>query len=111
MYQSIVTGVAKQLDTKPSNETLTARAGVGRSAVSILPGIAADIARTDYALKRGLEAGPGNDPLRRALSPGGIARGCAELTFRYMKARSMGDAKALQVVRDEFKAGTCDPAW
>lgn len=107
LYQSAVTDVARTLDAKPK---LNARGGLRASASSVLPDIAADIAAAEYAAARGLPMPPRN-PITRELTKGDIARVCAEWAYRYFKASVTNDAAAIARLEDEFKAGTCDPAW
>lgn len=107
LYQSAVTDVALKIDAKP---TAQARAGLRASASSALPEIAADIAAVEYAAVRGLPP-PTRGPTARELTRGEIARACAEWGFRYFKARVTNDTAAIALLNDEFKAGTCDPAW
>jgi Calcineurin-like phosphoesterase len=115
IYQSAVSDVARRMDAAhvadPKNG-LRARSAIRRSATSLLPGYAAEIARREYAQRRG-QAIPSSPegPAKRALTAGDAAQACAELAFRYLKARVSGDTKALAKVQGEFKASTCDPAW
>jgi hypothetical protein len=83
-----------------------------RSASSVYPQYAAEIARREYAHSRGqpppsVPVGPDT----RALSASDTARVCAELAFRYLKAHLTGDAAAISEIDGEFIASTCDPAW
>jgi 3',5'-cyclic AMP phosphodiesterase CpdA len=115
IYQSAVSEVARRIDEKrTSDPKIGRRAGsaVRRSASSLLPNYAAEIATREYAQRRGQvipppPAGQG----KRVLRPTDAARVCAELAFRYFKARLSGDAEMLAKVEGEFKASTCDPAW
>jgi hypothetical protein len=107
LYQSAVSDVANKIDQKP---TLTARTALQRSAKSTLPDIASDIAGREFARQRGLPASPSGTTARELTKPQ-IAAVCANLAFRYLKARLSNDAVALSQLNDEFKAGTCDPAW
>jgi hypothetical protein len=108
LYQSAVTAVAKRIDAAP---------GVGgsgrrfeRSAESLLPGVATEIARRAYAQELGLPptSDSGHD---RALSKSDWAFVCADLAFRYMKAKANGDNRAIAQVTAELTASECDPAW
>ncbi|MGM4932703.1 metallophosphoesterase family protein [Tardiphaga sp. 619_E2_N8_5] len=107
LYQSAVSDVARKIDEKP---TLTSRAALQRSARSVLPDVAADIARREFARQRGLPVPPIGMTTRELTKPE-IAAVCANLAFQYLKARLSNDAVALSELNDEFKAGTCDPAW
>jgi 3',5'-cyclic AMP phosphodiesterase CpdA len=113
LYQSAVSDIAKQIDNSQSSGSGISRTRVGarRSAASILPEIAAEIARHDYALKHGHEVSRQTGPKTRDLTPRDMTRVCAELAFRYMKAGISGDSGAIAEVKAEFTAGTCDPAW
>ena len=51
------------------------------------------------------------DLTARELSKGGMAQVCAEWSFRYLKALASRDDQAIAQLKDEFTAGTCDPAW
>ena len=108
VYQSMASEVAAKLD---------ARAGQSRSREprrsysSVLPAYAQQIARREFTATRGLEPAPTLKAADRALGGTDVAKVCAELAYRYLKARVTGDAAVLEQVRGEFKAGTCDPAW
>jgi len=106
LYQSAVTDVARQLDRKSSPRLSVA--GGGRPAVSVLPEIAADIARQEQARLAGTSSGIPSAP---ELKLDDRARACAELAFRYLKAKAAGDQQALARIKDEFSKGPCDPAW
>jgi Calcineurin-like phosphoesterase len=111
VYQSAVSDVATRIDQRAaSSGTRLRRRSLSRSASSVLPGVAADIARRDYAESRGLIIAPAG-PADRTLTAGDVSRVCAELAFRYLKARIGGDAAGLAEVEGEFRASTCDPAW
>lgn len=111
LYQSAVTEIAKKID-KGTAAAPRSRAGLQRSMVSTLPGIAADIAEREYSRATGgvAPASPAG-PSTRELSKSGIAQVCAEWGWRYMKALAASDASAIQQLENEFTAGTCDPAW
>lgn len=111
IYQSAISDVARRVDAEGIRSPRT-RSAIRRSASSLLPGYAAEIARREYAQKRG-EAAPPHQAGRaeRALTRGDAARTCAELALRYMKARLTSDANAIAEINGEFKASTCDPAW
>ena len=111
VYQSAVVAVAKRIDAAPGPAS---RGGYGpqHSMVSVLPKVATDIARRAYAQDRGRALPPdAADFDGRALSKGDIVRVCAEMAFRYMKAKASGDIRAIAEVAAEFTASTCDPAW
>lgn len=112
IYQSAVSDIASRLDQRvpESGNGLRRRSTLSRSASSILPSYAADIARREYARSRGL-AVPPTGSAKRALTGGDATRACAELAFRYLKARLSADTAALAQVEGEFRASTCDPAW
>jgi hypothetical protein len=115
IYQSAVTDIASRIDARQasgSQSRTRARSGITRSAASLYPTYAAEIARRDYAQRRGQPiAPPPSGAGKRALRAGDAARACAELAFRYLKAHFSGDDKALAEIKGEFKASTCDPAW
>jgi hypothetical protein len=111
VYQSAIVDIAKQLDAKSSASGSRGRAQIGRSASSLLPGIASDIARREFARTATSHNSPPNSPQRRVLSPSDIGRVCADLAFRYMKARANADVEAVAQIQGEFRASTCDPAW
>jgi Calcineurin-like phosphoesterase len=109
IYQSAVSEVARRIDAEPRGRS---RSGIRRSATSLFPDYAAEIARHEYAHKHGLPIPPSPASFgRRALTAGDAARTCAELALRYLKARLRGDLKALAEIQGQFTAGTCDPAW
>ena len=111
LYQSAVVEVAKKID-QGAKAGPSRRAGVRRSMVSTLPDIAAQIAEREFNRSVGgasRTATAGTSP--RELSKTGIAQVCAEWGFRYVKALALGDEKAIAQLKDEFTAGTCDPAW
>jgi hypothetical protein len=112
IYQSAVSDVAARIDRQvpKSGKGLRPRSSLSRSASSVLPGYAADIARREYVLKRGGSVEPPG-PAKRELTAGDATRVCADLAFRYLKARLSGDAAALERIQDEFRASTCDAAW
>ncbi|GLR90902.1 metallophosphoesterase family protein [Bradyrhizobium iriomotense] len=111
LYQSAVTEVAKKIDsTKTANPM--SRAGLQRSMLSTLPDIAADIAQREYNRSIGaVEPRSQAAPAARELSKAGIAQVCAEWGWRYLKAQTSRDEQAIEQLKNEFKAGTCDPAW
>jgi hypothetical protein len=111
IYQSAVSDVARRMDQRASDSSKgLRRRSLKRSASSVLPNVAADIARREYAESRGLTNAPTGQK-DRALSVSDTTRVCAELAFRYMKARLSGDAAILAEIQGEFKASTCDPTW
>lgn len=107
LYQSVVSDVARKIDERDNPR---ARSGVRRSATSVLPEIAADIAGEEFARQRGLPFAS-NGGNKRELTKAEIGRVCADLAFRYLKARLAKDTAAIARLNDEFRAGTCDPAW
>ena len=112
LYQSAVDQIAKRLDANPTNKARGARLTLPRSAASTLPGIAAEIAQRAFDQERGVETSQSQSAsIARELTNTGIARVCAELSFRYLNALARGDSKALSELKHEFVAGTCDPAW
>ena len=111
IYQSVVSDVAKQIDSKKQSGPRTARATLRRSASGTLPNIAADIADREYRRNLGLDPSVTAGPATRDLSKTDASRVCAELTLRYMKAQWANDAAALAELDGEFTASTCDPAW
>lgn len=113
LYQSAVSDVANRIDAQQAlGSRGGARSGTPRSATSLYPAYAAEIARRDYAQRRSQPtAPPPTGPGKRALSASDAARTCAELAFRYLKAHISGDGKSIAEIEGEFKASTCDPAW
>ena len=114
MYQSIVSEAASRIDASDragAHSGGRARHAVGRSASSLLPACAADVARREYAHRYGQPPAASPVGRTRKLAAGDAARVCAELAFRYLKARLSGDSEALAAVRSELTASTCDPAW
>jgi hypothetical protein len=111
IYQSAVSDVARRVDAGHDSKN-GVRSASHRSASSLFPDYAADVARREYAQRR-------KQPLphvamgsaQRDLSAGDAARVCAALALRYLKAHFGGDSKGLAEVEAEFKASTCDPAW
>ncbi len=111
LYQSAVTEIAKKIDTGAAIAPRS-RAGLQRSSISTLPGIAADIAEREYSRATGSVAPPApTRPSTRELSKTGIAQVCAEWGWRYIRALAASDASAIKQLENEFTAGTCDPAW
>jgi Calcineurin-like phosphoesterase len=110
LYQSLVREVAEKLDLRARSTSATPR-GLQRASTIALQDVAAEIAQREYAkLAGGVQSGrPAATP--RDLSKPGIAKVCAELAFRYMKACATNDQIAVAQLADEFKTGTCDPAW
>jgi len=109
VYQSAVSEVARRVDEKYRSRT---RSIASHSASSVFPRYAADIAAREFARARGLPTQSSISGLtERELTRTDIARACADLGFRYMKARVSNDTAALAEINEEFKAGTCDPAW
>jgi Calcineurin-like phosphoesterase len=115
IYQSAVSEVAKRLDEASgtgSRGRLAGQRGLQRSAAAVLPSVAAEIARREYARQRGLPLPEASDRLDdRALTAGETARVCADLAFRYLKAKVSGDVQAIAAIEGEFRASVCDPAW
>lgn len=110
LYQSAVGEVAKKIDQGAKAPGM--RADLRRSASSMLPDLAAQIAEREFrrsidGISPALIAGPSP----RELSKTGIAQVCAEWGLRYMKALAFGDEQAIEQLKNEFTAGTCDPAW
>ncbi len=111
LYQSAVTEVATAIDQRAS-VSIASRAGARRSMVSTLPDVAAEIAEREYIRSTGGVAPVvQGDLTARELSKGGMAQVCAEWSFRYLKALASRDDQAIAQLKDEFTAGTCDPAW
>jgi hypothetical protein len=115
IYQSAVSEVARRIDTEDAadpKDGRRARSAIRRSASSLFPNYAAELARREYAHRRG-QAVPlfPAGPAKRELTGGDAARVCAELALRYLKARLSGDTKALAQIQGEFTASTSDPAW
>src|SRR4051794_20011329 len=110
IYQSAVSEIAKRIDQHELETPIRRRSPSTRSAVSVLPGLAAEIARREYMRSRGVTSVP-TRPARRALTAADATRACAELAFRYLKANVSGDAAALAQIQGEFRASSCDPAW
>jgi hypothetical protein len=115
VYQSAVSEVARRVDAQASarhTHGVRPRSNLQRSASSLFPAFAADIAREEYLRRSGQVKGlPHSGSIKRALSPTDAARLCAELALRYMKAKLIGDVSKLSEIQGEFKASTCDPAW
>jgi Calcineurin-like phosphoesterase len=113
IYQSAVSEVARRIDAeRVSDPKKVPRRSISRSASSLLPGYAAEIARREHEQNQGrLTYHPPVRPRQRALTPRDAARTCAELALRYFKASLSGDNKELAEINGEFEAGTCDPAW
>jgi hypothetical protein len=110
LYQSAVGEVAKKIDA--SAKATGQRAALRRSASSTLPDQAAQIAEREF--KQSVDGVPPNStagPSARELSKTGIAQVCAEWGLRYMKALALRDEQAIEQLKNEFTAGTCDPAW
>jgi 3',5'-cyclic AMP phosphodiesterase CpdA len=112
VYQSAVTEVARRIDAQPPKTGRRSRSALHRSASSLFPGFAAEIARREYAQSRG-QVIPSSKPVppKRVLSASDAARACTDLAFRYMKARLTGDSKAPATIQAEFEASICDPIW
>lgn len=111
LYQSAVAEIAKKID-QGTNTRATSRSVALRSMTSSLSDIAAGIAEREYNHATGSSAPiPRGDPTARELSKIGIAQVCAEWGFRYLKAVASWDNQAIAQLKDEFTAGTCDPAW
>jgi hypothetical protein len=111
LYQSAVTEVAKKIDHS-ANVSIASRAGARRSMVSTLPDVAAGIAEREYNRSTGGVASVARgDQTARELSKTAMAQVCAEWGFRYLKAVASRDDQAIAQLKDEFTAGTCDPAW
>ncbi|MGY4285051.1 hypothetical protein ACVWXO_004271 [Bradyrhizobium sp. LM2.7] len=111
LYQSAVTEVAKKID-QSAKASIASRAGARRSMVSTLPNVAAGIAEREYNRSMGgIAPIARGDQTARELSKMGIAQVCAEWGLRYLKAVASRDDQAIAQLKDEFTAGTCDPAW
>jgi hypothetical protein len=111
LYQSATTEVAKKIDQNV-NASVASRAGARRSMVSTLPDMAASIAEREYNRSTGSAPPNVHDAqTARELSKTGIARVCAEWGLRYLKAVASKDDQAITQLKNEFTAGTCDPAW
>jgi hypothetical protein len=113
LYQSAVTEVGKRLDEKAvsrQGSMIRERLGLQRSEASLARTHATDIAKREYAKTLGL-APPATGMAERELTAPDRVRVCAEIAFRYMKARVSGDKVALAEVTGEFRKGACDPLW
>jgi Calcineurin-like phosphoesterase len=110
LYQSAVGEVAEKIDQ--SAKVSGVRAALRRSASGLLPPLAAQIAEREFRqLVDGISPAPIVELSPRELSKTGIAQVCAEWGLRYMKALAIGNEQAIEQLRNEFTAGTCDPAW
>jgi Calcineurin-like phosphoesterase len=109
LFQSAVKEVACQIESIAA-QTQTSRRLRG-SSLTALQSLAAEIAEREYCLERGESPPPSPATNRRDLSKLGMARVCAELALRYLRAVAVNDHKAISQIADEFTAGTCDPAW
>jgi hypothetical protein len=79
---------------------------------STLPDIAAQIAEREFKQLTGdVSSPPIPGPSPRELSKTGIAQVCAEWGLQYLRALAFSDEKAIEQLKNEFTAGTCDPAW
>jgi hypothetical protein len=113
LYQSAVTEVGKRLDESNASlpkATFRERSGLQRSAASSARAFATDIARREYQQSLG-QAPTSAGVAERELTAPDRLRVCAEIAFRYMKARVEGDQAALAMVSGEFEKGACDPLW
>lgn len=111
LYQSAVSDVAKQIDER-ARASASGRAFLQRSMTSMLPEMAARIAEREFNQATGqVSVSAAQGPAPRELSKAGIAQVCADWALRYMKAAAFGDSNAVDQLRNEFRAGTCDPAW
>ena len=108
IYQSAVSEVARRIDAVTSASPKSGqnpRFVHRRSASSILPASAAEVARREYAQRRGLEFSSSSvGPAERALKGGEVGLVCADLALRYLKARLSKDAEALTQIQGEFKS-------
>lgn len=113
LYQSAVTEVGKRLDASRAaspQTTFRERSGLRRSAASSTRAFATDIARREYHRSLGqTPISPG--VAERQLTAPDQLKVCAEIAYRYMKARVAGDQAALAVVTGEFEKSACDPLW
>jgi calcineurin-like phosphoesterase family protein len=113
LYQSAVTEVGKRLDessTASPQTTFRERSGLQHSAASSTRTLATGIARREYQQSLG-QAPISAGVAERELAAPDRLRVCAEIAFRYMKARVGGDQAALAAVSGEFEKGACDPLW
>ena len=111
IYQSAVGEVGRRIEAQQL-QGLQPRGAASRQWVARadLESDAAAIAQREFALSRGLQP-PEEGPRPRALTARDAARFCADLAFRYLKARVSGDAQATAEVQGEITASTCDPVW
>src|SRR5450631_2024052 len=111
LYQSAVSDVAKKIE-QTGNDGRGRRAVLRRSVTSTLPEIAAQIAEREFKKAVGDAPSPlSTRPMPRELSKTGMAQVCAEWGLRYLKALAFGEESAIEQLKNEFTAGTCDPAW
>ncbi|MBY3383217.1 metallophosphoesterase family protein [Rhizobium laguerreae] len=104
IFQSLVEDVAEKLEARKS----TGRRSLDtmqRSARAELRDVAIDLVRMEEGRLTS------DDIQRRDLTKGQIARVCAELALRYIKALAKGDAAALHAIKAEYETGTCDTEW
>jgi len=113
IYQSAVAEVGKRLDEKarsPQGAAFQERNGLQLSSSSLAKAHATDIAKREYSKIPGVTPSPTGTVERELTAPDRV-RVCAEIAFRYMKARVSGDKTALAEVSGEFEKGACDPLW
>lgn len=110
IYQSAVYDVALRLDNSRQN-LAGRRSAKALSARSRLPKIAAEIARSEYENRFGNNKKSKSQDQRRELSTRDAMQVCAELAFKYMKAKLSGNQSEIEKIRGEFIGSTCDPAW
>jgi Calcineurin-like phosphoesterase len=111
LYQSAVSDIAKKIE-QTGNDGRGRRAVLHRSVTSTLPEIAAQIAEREFKKAVGDAPSPlSTRPMPRELSKTGMAQVCAEWGLRYLKALAFGDEGAIEQLKNEFTAGTCDSAW
>jgi Calcineurin-like phosphoesterase len=111
LFQSAVVEVARNIDEK-AKAGPGRRAALGQSMTTTLSDIASQIAEREYKRVTGdVPSSPPPWPAARELSKAGMAQVCAEWGLRYIRAFASGDDAAITRLKDEFTAGTCDPAW
>ena len=112
LFQSAVSEVAGKIDAKPG----TRARGLGqnrplRSASSSLNEIAVEIAAAEFAISKGIEGKISHPLMPRELSKPEIAKVCAEMALRYLKALAQGNKVEVARLVGEYTASTCDLEW
>ncbi|MBY3323817.1 metallophosphoesterase [Rhizobium laguerreae] len=103
LFQSVVGEVGEKIDNSSPGHV---RRSISRSTGRVLKQHAVEIAKRETS-QTSLQPAM----TTRDLSKSGVAKFCAELALRYIKALAVDNRAALDEIESEYVGSTCDSAW